>query len=215
MAWNGKSFWAILVALCSLVSISACSAGADSTTTEVSGEVASTVDPTPTSGIYLADGEFVPFGEYDGVTTSRLMDPCADLPIEALQAIGFPGERQESMKGPKSYVCGPGEGGHPHERWEFFHVNTSVHSENIFAEEGFLLSSNASEEYPEIYTSSFAQEGLETECDANIDTVRGTLSVFLKSTNIETHQDTICNAAVELLEDLLDHTGENSAEDQP
>lgn len=210
MAWNGKSFWAILVALCSLVSISACSAGADSTTTEVSGEVASTVDPTPTSGIYLADGEFVPFGEYDGVTTSRLMDPCVDLPLDSLESIGFPGEHQESTGSLNNNICLHVEPLDSTQPWRSITLGTTMNTEGEIRENAVTLDVPSSETFNEIFAYTTEESYKLGECFAAVGTQRGTLFINVDATDKSASVENNCQHSMTLLETLLFNNGGNN-----
>lgn len=167
-----------------------------------------TAADAPNRGIYLESGEFIEFGTFNKHAVD-LFDPCQELPLEALTAIGFPaGERPESNQSTQVNVCSTTLFDQMDNPWDLIAVGVSDVPRQAYIDAGVIFHDQPSSAFQEIYSYNTTGTDYDRQCEAGVETQRGELFVIVESFNEQVTQAALCNQAIVVMEDLLNVSGD-------
>lgn len=158
--------------------------------------------PTPEPTPVLELGDFDPEGDFE------VFDPCTEIPPEVLAGAGL-GEpvREPSYDRGLSASCSFFS---EDQRLRGFFSLTGdrVPVERII-ERGFMVAPDADSRIPAVYLHHMGA-GVPDECSAAVHTNRGRFVVQYTETLTTQSREELCVLAIDKLENLFDHLGENN-----
>lgn len=167
-----------------------------------------TAADAPNRGIYLESGEFIEFGTFNKHAVD-LFDPCQELPLEALTAIGFPaGERPESSESAGVVLCIEPLTFDLPDNLDSATLGVTTNVKEDYRERGFTIYENVSVQFPEIYALNVFEGVTSSECEAVVDTAGGSMYFAMASIDSTIEQEMVCQLVVERLENLILSSGE-------
>ena len=158
--------------------------------------------PTPEPTPVLELGDFDPEGDFE------VFDPCTEIPPEVLAEAGLIRRQREPFNDAgRSISCSYDPVGRDLEGF-FVITGDKVPRERVM-ERGLLIAEGSTPHLPGLYLHHMGS-GAADECSAAVHTTRGRLVVDYIELLTTRSRETLCTLAVEKLESVHHHLGENN-----